>query len=53
MRTSSAMRPALVPKLGAPLVVLGAPLVIDSDAVKPAGNDLEAILREIVTRIRG
>ena len=40
------MRPALVPKLGAPLV-------IDSDAVKPAGNDLEAILREIVTRIRG
>ena len=42
-----------LPKLGAPLVVLGAPLVIDSDAFKPAGNDLEAILREIVTRIRG
>ena len=41
-----------MPKLGAPLVVLGAPLVIDSDAFKPAGNDLEAILREIVTRIR-
>ena len=41
-----------MPKLGAPLVVLGAPLVIDSDAFKPAGNNLEAILREIVTRIR-
>ena len=41
-----------MPKLGAPLVVLGAPLVMDSDAFKPAGNDLEAILREIVTRIR-
>ncbi|MEE8257626.1 MAG: orotidine 5'-phosphate decarboxylase / HUMPS family protein [Acidobacteriota bacterium] len=41
-----------MPKLGAPLVVLGAPLVIDSDAFKPARNDLEAILREIVTRIR-
>ena len=27
-----------MPKLGAPLVVLGAPLVIDSDAFKPAGN---------------
>lgn len=44
-----------MPKHGAPLVVLGAPLVIDSDAFKVAGNpnDLESILREVVTRIRG
>jgi len=41
-----------MPKLGAPLVVLGAPLVIDSDAFKSSGDDIEAILQEIVTRIR-
>ena len=41
-----------MPLHGAPLVVLGAPLVIDADAFKPASSDLEGILREIVTRIR-
>ena len=41
-----------MPKLGAPLVVLGAPLVIDSDAFKSSGDNIEAILQEIVTRIR-
>jgi 3-hexulose-6-phosphate synthase/6-phospho-3-hexuloisomerase len=41
-----------MPLHGAPLVVLGAPLVIDPDAFKTSGNDVESILREIVTRIR-
>lgn len=41
-----------MPLHGAPLVVLGAPLVIDPDAFKTSGNDIESILREIVTRIR-
>ena len=41
-----------MPLHGAPLVVLGAPLVIDADAFATAGTDVESILREIVTRIR-
>lgn len=41
-----------MPLHGAPLVVLGAPLVIDADAFQQAGGDLENILREIVSRIR-
>ncbi|HZG66307.1 MAG TPA: orotidine 5'-phosphate decarboxylase / HUMPS family protein [Herpetosiphonaceae bacterium] len=41
-----------MPLHGAPLVVLGAPLVIDPDAFKAAGDDVEAILREVVARIR-
>lgn len=41
-----------MPLHGAPLVVLGAPLVIDADAFKTANNDLEAILRDIVRRVR-
>jgi 3-hexulose-6-phosphate synthase len=40
------------PAHGAPLVVLGAPLVIAADDFKPAGNDLGSILREICTEIR-
>ena len=40
------------PSHGAPLVVLGAPLVIDADEFKPADNDLEATLREICRAIR-
>jgi 3-hexulose-6-phosphate synthase len=35
------------PRLGAPLVVLGAPLTIDADAFKTADGDLEASLRLI------
>ena len=33
------------PAHGAPLVVLGAPLVIDADDFKPASNDLHAVLQ--------
>ncbi len=40
------------PKLGAPLVVLGAPLTVDADAFKTASGDLEGALREICRRIR-
>ncbi|MBA3947731.1 MAG: orotidine 5'-phosphate decarboxylase [Herpetosiphonaceae bacterium] len=42
-----------MPQHGAPLVVLGAPLVIDAEAFHVASNDLGALLREIVVRIRG
>jgi 3-hexulose-6-phosphate synthase/6-phospho-3-hexuloisomerase len=41
-----------MPLHGAPLVVLGAPLVIDAEAFKTSSDDLESILREIVTRVR-
>ena len=40
------------PSYGAPLVVLGAPLVIAADAFKPSGSDLGSILREICSEIR-
>ncbi len=40
------------PRHGAPLVVIGAPLAIDPDEFKSAGDGLEAVLREIVTEIR-
>jgi 3-hexulose-6-phosphate synthase len=40
------------PAHGAPLVVLGAPLVIDADGFKPAGSDLYSILKEICGEIR-
>ena len=40
------------PAHGAALVVLGAPLVIDGDAFKPAGNKLHDILVEICGEIR-
>ena len=40
------------PLYGAPLVVVGAPLVIDPDAFKSAGDNVEAILGEIVARVR-
>lgn len=39
------------PEYGAPLVVLGAPLTIDSDQFKTAGGDLEASLKLICDRI--
>jgi 3-hexulose-6-phosphate synthase/6-phospho-3-hexuloisomerase len=41
-----------MPLYGAPLVVLGAPVVIDADAFKTNTNDLESVLRELVRRIR-
>ena len=40
------------PSYGAPLVVLGAPLVIAADDFKPSGSDLGSILREICREIR-
>lgn len=39
------------PHYGAPLVVLGAPLTIDSDSFKTAGGDLESSLRLICEKI--
>ena len=41
-----------MPKRGAPLVVLGAPLVIDADSFRAAETDLVSILRNIVHRIK-
>ncbi len=41
-----------LPARGAPLVVIGAPLVIDADAFQGASTDLEAVLREVVTRVK-
>ena len=40
------------PAHGAPLVVLGAPLVIDADEFKTAGTDLHDVLSEICREIR-
>jgi 3-hexulose-6-phosphate synthase len=40
------------PAHGAPLVVLGAPLVIDAEGFKPAGNNLFDVLKEICGEIR-
>jgi 3-hexulose-6-phosphate synthase/6-phospho-3-hexuloisomerase len=40
------------PAHGAPLVVLGAPLVIDADDFKPAASDLHGVLSEICREIR-
>lgn len=42
-----------MPRRGAPLVVLGAPLVIDADAFRAARGDIVAALAEIVRRIKG
>lgn len=39
------------PEYGAPLVVLGAPLTIDSDSFKTAGGDIETSLRLICEKI--
>lgn len=41
------------PEYGAPLVVLGAPLVIDADSLKAAGGDTESKLRMICERVHG
>ena len=42
-----------MPKLGAPLVVIGAPLAIDSYSFSVASGDLMTLLVEITRRIRG
>ena len=39
------------PKLGAPLVVIGAPLAIEPDAFKSAGGDVSLVLSEICDRV--
>ena len=41
-----------MPKHGAPLVVIGAPLAIDAHSFSTAGGDLKSVLSEIVRRIR-
>ena len=41
------------PRRGAPLVVVGAPLVIDGTAFRPADADLFTTLRKICRDIRG
>jgi 3-hexulose-6-phosphate synthase/6-phospho-3-hexuloisomerase len=41
------------PRHGAPLVVLGAPLVIDSERFQTAGGDLESSLRKICEAVHG
>ena len=41
------------PQRGAPLVVLGAPLVIDSDRFQSAGGNIEASLRKICDAVHG
>ena len=44
-----------LPAAGAPLVVVGAPLVIDAGAFRAASQDeaLEAVLRDVVRRVHG
>lgn len=42
-----------MPKRGAPLVVLGAPLTIDAHSFNVASGDLKGLLQEITRRIRG
>ena len=42
-----------LPKRGAPLVVIGAPLAIDANSFSVAPGDLKALLTEITRRIRG
>lgn len=39
------------PRYGAPIVVIGAPLAIDSQAFRAAEGDVEAVLREICDRV--
>ena len=41
-----------MPKRGAPLVVIGAPLAIDAHSFSVASNDLKSVLMEITRRIR-
>jgi 3-hexulose-6-phosphate synthase/6-phospho-3-hexuloisomerase len=41
-----------MPKRGAPLVVIGAPLTIDAHSFKTAAGDLKSLLTEITRRVR-
>jgi 3-hexulose-6-phosphate synthase len=41
-----------MPKRGAPLVVIGAPLAIDAHSFSVVAGDLKALLREITRRVR-
>src|SRR5207244_4492802 len=41
-----------MPKRGAPLVVIGAPLAIDAHSFKVAAGDLKGLLSEITRRVR-
>jgi 3-hexulose-6-phosphate synthase len=41
------------PEYGAPLVVIGAPLTIDSDSFRTADGDIGSVLRVIVQRVKG
>ena len=41
-----------MPKRGAPLVVIGAPLAIDAHSFSVAAGDLKTLLREITRRVR-
>jgi 3-hexulose-6-phosphate synthase len=41
-----------MPKHGAPLVVIGAPLVVDAHSFKTASGDLKGLLQEIMRRVR-
>jgi len=41
-----------MPKRGAPLVVIGAPLAIDAHSFRVAAGDLKTLLREITRRVR-
>jgi len=40
-----------VPRYGAPIVVIGAPLAIDAHAFQAAAGDVEGVLREICERV--
>ncbi len=48
----SIMQAIACPAHGAPLVVLGAPLVIDADDFRAASTDLHGVLKEICAEIR-
>jgi len=41
-----------MPSMGAPLVVIGAPLAIDDNAFRSAGREVEDILQEIISQIK-
>lgn len=42
-----------LPRYGVHHLVLGAPLAVDADAFKAPAHDVEALLREIIARLRG
>jgi 3-hexulose-6-phosphate synthase len=42
-----------LPKYGVHHLVVGAPLAVDADAFKAPAHDVEALLREIIAKLRG